>query len=119
MDTLKDPRFRKNNLVTGPPYIRFYAGAPLISSNGLRLGSLCIIDRQPRWFTAEDCNLLCNFAELTVREIELDRAVARRNNLLAVERAEDGLRSIRAWNTGILLVQHGTLQCFLFSRIIG
>ncbi|MDP3768553.1 MAG: SpoIIE family protein phosphatase, partial [Dehalococcoidia bacterium] len=47
-DATKDPRFRDNPVVTGEPGVRFYAGAPLISSDGYRLGSLCILDFEPR-----------------------------------------------------------------------
>ena len=74
-DTLEDVRFAGNPLVKGPPHVRFYAGAPLVSSaNGYRYGSLCIIDTQPhKDFTAEQYNLLAQFGELTVREIEKDK----------------------------------------------
>ncbi len=47
-DTREDSRFSDNPLVTGHPNIRFYAGAPLISGEGAPLGSLCIIDTEPR-----------------------------------------------------------------------
>jgi GAF domain-containing protein len=47
-DARKDPRFASNPLVTGSPFIRFYAGAPLIGFAGQPFGTLCIIDRKPR-----------------------------------------------------------------------
>ena len=47
-DLLEDDRFKDNPLVTGDPFIRFYAGVPILSEGGLRMGTLCVIDYKPR-----------------------------------------------------------------------
>lgn len=67
-----DPRFRNNPLVIGPPYIRFYAGAPLRMRNGHRLGTLCIIDRIPRHLSDDEKTKLKHLADMVVAEIVRD-----------------------------------------------
>ncbi len=71
-DATRDPAFAKNPLVTGEPHIRFYAGAPLITEPGIRLGSLCIIDRRPRRFDESDARTLAGLAQVTVGELWLN-----------------------------------------------
>jgi hypothetical protein len=70
-DARVDPRFARNPLVTGAPHIRFYAGAPLKTSNGLNLGTLCVIDTKPRRLTKANLETLAGLAALVVDELEL------------------------------------------------
>ncbi len=72
-DARDDERFRSNPLVFADPHIRFYAGAPLQSPEGHNLGTLCVIDREPRDLSAEQRALLHRLAQLAMRELELRR----------------------------------------------
>ncbi len=63
-DARLDARFKTNPLVTGEPGIRFYAGAPIVMPGGERLGTLCVIDRQPRQLSAAQLQALGNLAEV-------------------------------------------------------
>jgi diguanylate cyclase (GGDEF)-like protein len=72
-DTAADERFADNPLVTRNPKIRFYAGCPLTSLNGHKLGTICLIDREPREFSEEGRALLKDLAAMVEREIELTR----------------------------------------------
>ena len=68
-DAAADARFVDNPLVTGEPHIRFYAGAPLTLASGLRLGTLCLIDRAPRTLDALDLGILGTLRDLAVMEL--------------------------------------------------
>lgn len=68
-DASKDVRFADNPLVTGEPFIRFYAGIPVSIERGLRLGTLCAIDRQPRQISAEEILILRDFARMAESEL--------------------------------------------------
>lgn len=68
-DTRLDARFADNPLVSGEPNIRFYAGAPIIGPDGMALGTLCVIDREPRSMDEADQRTLEDLAELIGDEI--------------------------------------------------
>lgn len=68
-DATQDERFAANPLVTGEPFIRFYAGAPLVYLRSVRLGALCLLDGHPRApaaFTLGDKAELVSMAEEVV-----------------------------------------------------
>ena len=74
LDSRTDPRFSNNPLVVGDPFIRFYAGAPLVTNDGFRIGSLCIIDTHPHLaMSRQDQKHLAALAEICVGEIERRR----------------------------------------------
>ena len=72
-DARSDLRTRANPLVTDDPRIVFYAGAPLITPEKYRLGSVCIIDRKPRYFTDKDKKILKQLSGLVMDELNLRR----------------------------------------------
>lgn len=83
-DTREDPRFSNNPLVTGNTKIRFYAGAPLYSTSGLAIGSLCVIDTVPRKLNELQRQALLTLARQVSSELELRMS----NKLLIKEREE-------------------------------
>lgn len=90
-DTLLDARFAENPLVLGAPHIRFYAGIPLLSRDGLALGTLCIIDRAPRALTPKQVRVLKGLADLVRSEIfnrelaQNARAISQESHRMSVE----------------------------------
>ena len=72
-DALRDPRFADNPLVVGEPRVRFYAGYPLKMRSGYRVGTLCVIDHEPRSFTSRDREVLTDLGRLAEQQL---RAIA-------------------------------------------
>ncbi|RZL01985.1 MAG: GAF domain-containing protein [Rubrivivax sp.] len=66
---LTDERFSDNPLVTGDPFVRFYAGAPLMLPSGHVIGTLCLIDQKPRTLDALDLNILGALRDLVLEEL--------------------------------------------------
>ncbi len=89
-DLAADPRTSANPLVTGAPFIRFYAGAPLRTPEGHVLGSLCVIDTVPRadGLTPDQMDDLRTLAAQVVTQLQMRRAVEDRDRVVAYQHAE-------------------------------
>lgn len=112
-DATKDARFARNALVTGEPGIRFYAGAPLATPDGYKLGTLCLIDREPRkQLSYEQRAMLESLAALVVDELEL-RRVGR-----ALQASEGKLRVIVEGTPDALYIKD-TEGRFAFINLAG
>ncbi|HBS77796.1 MAG TPA: sensor domain-containing phosphodiesterase [Pseudomonas sp.] len=122
LDATQDVRFQNNPLVTGEPGIRFYAGMPLVTPEGLGLGSLCIIDTQPRRaMTPQELSMLEHFAKLTMARI----LTLRRTNfidastgLLNRSRLEDDVARAASTSQSNVLVVADVIGPMLLNDII-
>ncbi|MCW2812029.1 MAG: hypothetical protein JWP61_2487 [Friedmanniella sp.] len=76
-DASSDLTFGSHPIVVGAPGVRFYAGQPLVSSGGQRVGSLCILDTKPRVITAPELRLLRDLADWVQKEADADRELVR------------------------------------------
>ncbi len=91
-DARLDPRFAANELVTGAPHIRFYAGAPLIVGNGSALGTLCVVDTVPRTPSSDALRMLQKLAAMVVDRLELRRKLEELRVALAARDEADAAR---------------------------
>ncbi|RYZ60317.1 MAG: GAF domain-containing protein [Chitinophagaceae bacterium] len=86
-DTTKDERFSENPFTTKVDGVRFYAGAPIVSTKGYCLGSICIIDNKPRELTQEQTRMLRILSDQVSKLLEL-----RLKNRLLKQKAEEQLQ---------------------------
>jgi len=97
-DLAKDERFAKNRFVVAEPKVRCYAGAPLISPDGFRIGTLCVLDQRPRRFTPEQIETLQVLAQQVMAQLELRRQVGALENAREQHKiVEDQLRTSEAF----------------------
>ena len=90
-DATLDERFSDNPMVTGDPHIRFYAGAPLITSEGHTFGTLCVIDQQARQLSQEQLFALQTLSQQVVSQLELRH---KNKQLEALLKSKDKIVSI-------------------------
>ena len=81
-DATRDPRFSDNPLVTTVPHARFYAGAPVVLSDGSHVGTLCVIDRQPRELNASQREILKSLAVAVARALEGRKAIRTQEKIM-------------------------------------
>lgn len=97
-DTQRDPRFADNPTVAQHGGVRFYAGAPLITSDGFALGTLCVLDSQPRTLDTEQVQALRALARQVTSQLELRRYATALANTTArlqeLERRKDDLAGL-------------------------
>jgi GAF domain-containing protein len=96
-DAMNDQRFASNEMVMGEPFIRFYAGAPLITPDGFALGALCAIDRTPHHLTSAQESALTALARLVMTELELRRVSLDLTDAMARVKTLSGLLPICSW----------------------
>jgi GAF domain-containing protein len=96
-DATKDRRFAGSALVTGEPHIRFYTGIPLINPEGLALGTLCVVDHQPRRLSAAQQKALQALSRQVMALLELRRVSTHLADALDHVKTLQGLLPICAW----------------------
>ncbi|MDP3204555.1 MAG: ATP-binding protein [Hydrogenophaga sp.] len=100
-DLLQDPRFSSNPLVTGAPDARFYAGAPIVTHDGLALGTVCVLDTRARKLDAGQIDALQRLASLVINLLEHESV-----------RFEEATRSQEAWH-----LQHQELTAMAIAGL--
>ena len=107
-DATLDPRFRNNPLVTGAPGVKAYAGAPLTTGDGLRIGTLCAMDTRPKIWTPRELRCLERLSRIAISMIETRAgaqvAVAQVATLEELRRSDQRYRTIiGAMREGVVL----------------
>ncbi|WP_313901521.1 PAS domain S-box protein [Methylobacterium sp. J-076] len=120
-DLAADPRTGANPLVTGEPFIRFYAGAPLRTTEGQVIGSLCVIDTAPRpdGLTPAQAGDLKALARQVMSQLDLRRSVATRDALLADQAAIHQAREVLHRTQAAISEAGGDLDTILDILIVG
>jgi diguanylate cyclase (GGDEF)-like protein len=112
-DALRDDRFRDNPLVTNFPEIRFYAGYPVKAPDGSPLGTLCVIDHEPREFEDEDVDALRDLAGLAEQELK-SLSLATSDDLTGLTNRR-GFEAIASYTVALCHRMHRPATLLLFD----
>lgn len=113
-DALADPRFADNPLVTGPPYIRFYGGVPLLSIERHAIGTLCVIDRIPRVLNEQELATLVDFARMAEEIFQRRQLALVSDSILeSLSESEDRYRQLVEHSPDVFLVTDGATIEFI------
>ena len=118
-DAHLDERFAANPLVTGDPNIRFYAGSPLTTRDGLNLGSLCVIDQQPKELNDLQQQMLAALSKQVIQLLEFDSSIKiLKDQFVAARRSEIELRSFFESSIDCHLLLGKNFEVLAFNKAI-
>lgn len=110
-DATKDERFADNALVTGDPNIRFYFGAPLVTKDHYALGTLCVIDQEPRTLSPEQMQALEALSRQAMAQLELGYNLAQlRMAAQELEKSNERLKVVSCTDALTSLSNRGALN---------
>lgn len=118
-DAHLDERFAANPLVTDDPSIRFYAGSPLTTQDGLNLGSLCVIDQQPKELNDLQQQMLAALSKQVIQLLEFDSSIKiLKDQFIASKRSEIELRSFFESSIDCHLLLGKNFEVLAFNKAI-
>ena len=121
-DAARDPRFVDNPWVTGEPRIRFYAGMPLCTPDGHAIGTLCVLDRQPRTLSPDQQEAMRVLGRQVMARLELHRVTRRRLEEAAMRESEERYRLRMSFSSDAQYVHVGeriTAVNAAFCQLLG
>lgn len=122
-DLRNDHRFQGNPLVTEAPHLCFYAGAPLIDQQGFALGTIAVVDTQPRTFSEEQRALLHDLSTLVITALENRRRAGLLSNLALTDHLTGLANRVQFERTLIAEIAHarrtGELFCIFYMDLDG